>query len=169
MSCKPKIKNRWSRKNWSWQGHPSFLFTLIVAIVPLLYIPPFVNRETNSRGHMAVAGFRVSSSNVNWLHCGVCHVYNTARNGRPWELVSVVPQEGFRGCDLAGRSYRQAGVNISRKTNRWRNRFSSAVTWEPNVPHKVPLPQHCLTREHREHSLDSQIRSEGENQHLADS
>lgn len=166
MSCKPKIKNRWSRKNWSWQGHPSFLFTLIVAIVPILYIPPFVNRETNCRGHVAIAGFLLSSSNLNWLYCGSCPVYNTARNCCSWELVSVVPQGIFRGCDLVCRSYKQACVNISRKKNQWRNHFSSLVTWEPNVPLKVPLPQHSLTRKHREYLLDSQIRSEGENQHL---
>lgn len=115
---------------------------------------------------MAIAVFLVSSSNVNWLYCGICPIYNTTWNCRSCELVPVVPQWIFRGCDLACHSYRQACVNISRKKNQWRNNFSSLVTWEPKVPHKVPLPQHSLTRKHREHLLDSQIRSEGENRHL---
>lgn len=117
---------------------------------------------------MAIAGFLVSSSNVNWLYCGICPIYNTTQNYRSCKLVPVVPQWIFRGCDLVCHSYRQACVNISRKKSQWSNHFSSSVTWEPKVPHKVPLPQHSLTRKHREHLLDSQIRSEAENQHLTD-
>lgn len=117
---------------------------------------------------MAIAGFLVSSSNVNWLYCGICPIYNTTQNYRSCELVPVVPQWIFRGCDLVCHSYRQACVNISRKKSQWSNHFSSSVTWEPKVPHKVPLPQHSLTHKHREHLLDSQIRSEAENQHLTD-
>lgn len=85
MSCKAKIKNRWSRKNWSWQTHLSFLFTLIVVIVPLLQIPSFVNRETNYRVHMAIACLLhsdrvVSSSNINRLYHGDWPFYSIPQN-----------------------------------------------------------------------------------------
>lgn len=54
---------------------PSVFFwaSLIVVVVPLPHIPPFVNRVTNYRGHMAITCLLhsrrvVSSPHVNRLH-----------------------------------------------------------------------------------------------------
>lgn len=190
MSCTAKIKNRWSRKNWSWQTHLSFLFALIVVIVPLRQIPSFCqqgNKLQDTHGYRLPPALRQSGVIFQWwlaiLQQRTKYCFSKLMSaGQEWVCV------GSTACRRLYYSQVQPGsfvhgvgkhgvvVNISRikKKGGWSQivkrknskSFFYQVTWESKVPHKAPLPQYSLTHKHKDHLLDSQFRSERENPHF---